>query len=54
MWHGSERSERGGPYLLLKLRQMGTQGEHMKGLLYCLVRWASHVSTRDFCSALAH
>jgi hypothetical protein len=36
----------------LKLRQMGTQGVHMKGVLSWLVRWAPRAGTRDFCPAL--
>ena len=31
--------------LLLKLRQMGTQGVHMNGILPWLVRWARRAST---------
>jgi hypothetical protein len=37
----------------LKLRQVWTQGVHMKGVLPWLVRWAGHAITRDFCPALA-
>ncbi len=32
---------------------MGTQRVQMIGVLPWLVRWALHVGTRDFCSALA-
>ncbi len=45
--------ERVGPCWLLKLRWMGTQGVHMKGVLPRLVRWACRARTRDFCPALA-
>ncbi len=48
-----ERLERDGPCWLLKLRQMGTQRVHMKGVLTLLVRWARRAGTIDFCPALA-
>jgi hypothetical protein len=38
--------------LWLKLRQMGTLGEHMRGVLPWLVRWARHAGTIDFLSCL--
>jgi hypothetical protein len=39
---------------MLKLRQMGTHEEHMKGVLPWLVRWArQRACARDFCPALA-
>ncbi len=38
---------------LLKLRQVGTRGVHMKGVLPWLVRCARYAGTRDFCPALA-
>ena len=45
--------KRAGPCWLLKLREMGTQGVQMKGVLPCLARWARCAGTRDFCPALA-
>jgi hypothetical protein len=36
----------------LKLRQIGTLGVHMKGVLLWLVCWARRVDPRDFCPAL--
>ncbi len=51
--HDPERIERGGHYWLLKLRQMGTQGVHIKGVLPCLFRWANHAGTKDFFPILA-
>ncbi len=44
---------RGGPCSLLKLRQMGTHGVHMKGVLPWLVHWACRAGTRNFCPTLA-
>jgi hypothetical protein len=44
-----EIPERGGPSWLLKLRLMGTQRVHMKGILSWLVRW----TFMDFYPALA-
>ncbi len=39
---------------MLKLRQVGSQGVHMKGVLPWLVRWACRgAGTRDFCPASA-
>ncbi len=35
----------------LKLRQMGTYGVQMKGVLPWFVRWARRAGTRDFCPA---
>ncbi len=52
MLHCPERQERGGPWRLLKLRQMGTQKIQMKEVLPSLVRWALHAGTSDFCPAL--
>jgi hypothetical protein len=48
-----ERPVNGGPCLMLKLRQMGTQGVHMKGLLPWLVPLGCLAVTRDFRPALA-
>jgi hypothetical protein len=48
-----ERLDRGGPCLLLKLRQMGTQRVQMKGVFPWLVRWTCRPSTRDLRPALA-
>jgi hypothetical protein len=45
-----ERPERGVPCSLLKLRQKGTHGVHMKGVLPRLVYWGRCAGTRDFCS----
>ncbi len=47
--------ERGGPYWLLKVRQIGTQRGHMKGVppLPWLVRWPRCAGTRYICPALA-
>jgi hypothetical protein len=39
--------------ILMKLRQMGTQGVHMKGVLHWFVHLARRTSTREFCPALA-
>jgi hypothetical protein len=39
MFRPDSRLERGAPDDLLKLRQMGTQGVHMQGVLPWLVRW---------------
>jgi hypothetical protein len=39
--------------MLTVLRQMGTQGVHMKGVLPWLFRWACRAGSRDFCPALA-
>jgi hypothetical protein len=47
-----EKLERDGTCSLLKLRLMGTQGVHMKGVLPWLVHWARCAGTRDFCPAL--
>ncbi len=44
---------RGGPCWLFKLRQVGPQGVHMKGVLSWLVRWARRTCARDLCPALA-
>ncbi len=44
-----ERLERDGPCGLMKLRQMGTQRVHIKGVLTWLVRWARRAGTIDFC-----
>ncbi len=49
---GAKRQERGDPWRLLKLRHMGTQGVHMKGVLPWLVNWARCTGNRDFCPAL--
>jgi hypothetical protein len=43
----------GGPCRVLKLREMGTKGVHMKEVLPCFVPWAHCAGTRDFCPALA-
>jgi hypothetical protein len=40
-----ERTERGGPCWLVKLRQMGTQRVHMKGGFLWLVHWPRRVGT---------
>jgi hypothetical protein len=45
---GSERQERGGPCLRLKLWQMGTYGVQMKGVLPRLVRLSGNAGARDF------
>ncbi len=37
----------------LELRQMGTEGVHMKGVLPWSVRWAPRAGIRDFGPALA-
>ncbi len=37
----------------IKLRQMGTQGVHMKGVFPWLVSWVLRASTTYFCPALA-
>ncbi len=42
----------GKPLLLVKLRQMGTQGVHLKGVLPWLIRWSYRAGTRDFLSCL--
>jgi hypothetical protein len=44
----SERPERGGPFWLLKVRQIGSQGVHMKGVFPWLVCWARRARTRYF------
>jgi hypothetical protein len=46
-------TEKGGPCWLLKLRPMGNQVVHRKGVLPWLVRWASRTGSRDCCLALA-
>ncbi len=47
------RPERGGPCLLLKLRQIKTYGVQMKGVHPWFVRWPRRASSRDFYSSLA-
>ncbi len=48
-----ERYQRGGPWWLLELRWMATQGVQMKGVLSLLVRRACRAGTRDCRCALA-
>jgi hypothetical protein len=39
--------------ILMKLRQMGTQGVHMKGVLHWFVHLAHRTNTRESCPVLA-
>ncbi len=43
----------GGSWCLVKLRQIGTLGVQMKGILPWLVRWARRAGTIVFCPALS-
>jgi hypothetical protein len=52
VYSNPERPERGGPCRLLKLRQMGTLGVHVKEALPWLVHWALHASQERYLSCL--